>query len=871
MLGLPCRAVTCAVVHASPVPSPSPVFVGRDQELARCTQQLERIGVVLVCGMGGIGKSALAYAVAARWQHPTIHGAVGAESLATAVNAARRQLSSEPIGELPSDEDRIYDLARLLDETRALWVLDDLHRLSTADRRLLLDVLGRSLRRGRVIATSREKLARGAGDPDRMEIHLLGLDEPAARALWQSLDELYGPADGFEQAWKRSRGSPFQLRRAHAGGFDDDEPLSSAIRALSSDERRLAAALAVSGVRLPVAAVQRLLPPPRRAQAVLRRLVTLLIADVDGKGTCGMHDLFRDAVLDEIDDDLERDVREQLAVALVDAALDPVSRVREVSRHLCALGRYADSGDAVVASAPELVRAGHTTDVMQWIEAIPADERTAPVRLVHARCMAHAHDVRGAYEQLRRFAAHEQSHEVRLVLGEVATIRGELAVGEAALRGLIDDGDAPESVRLQAQILYSFNIVMQGRGDEGRRLMREAEAATDDPIGAAHLAFSQARTLWLEERDAEAEEPMRRSRVLLDDESPLPYEASVLVPAGSASILARLGRFEESDELLAAAERVATRQLDPSSQLYYQRMRAGIAWERGDRVGALEILQAVADGYARAGSISELLVRPWIGRALLALGRRGEALRVLQSAAERADRAGLGVVAGAIEATRAWDPIEQIRDGLAGRELGPKRGEVARARAVQALRAAAAGDTRRARDLVDANAGASSGPGYALDRVMERLALATAARVDHRADDAAAELENAARIAADRGVDPELVPAIVDCVGRIGVVLDGRSHELRARGSVIALSKRPVLRRLLYSLAERPNQTGDKEHIVGAVWSADYDPLRHDNLLWVNIRRLRVLLEPTGLAIDADDGGYCLRVPDGFAYIEAPP
>ena len=86
---------------------------------------------------------------------------------------------------------------------------------------------------------------------------------------------------------------------------------------------------------------------------------------------------------------------------------------------------------------------------------------------------------------------------------------------------------------------------------------------------------------------------------------------------------------------------------------------------------------------------------------------------------------------------------------------------------------------------------------------------------------------------------------------------------------VIALRARPILRRLLYALVERVGQTLTKDELTQAVWSQAYDPLRHDNPLFVNLSRLRQLVRDTGLTVEVDNdrGGYRLlsREPIVFA------
>ena len=146
---------------------------------------------MMAVGEAGIGKSALAYALAERWSGPTLYGKVGAEPLAVSVNDARRQLADgEPVTEMATDSERLVDLARRLDERTALWVIDDLHRLPPASRGELLRVLGASLRHGRVVATTRERAEMSAGDPDRFELVLRGLDDARRECAVEQLQSL---------------------------------------------------------------------------------------------------------------------------------------------------------------------------------------------------------------------------------------------------------------------------------------------------------------------------------------------------------------------------------------------------------------------------------------------------------------------------------------------------------------------------------------------------------------------------------------------------------------------------------------------------------------------------------------------------------
>jgi DNA-binding winged helix-turn-helix (wHTH) protein len=72
------------------------------------------------------------------------------------------------------------------------------------------------------------------------------------------------------------------------------------------------------------------------------------------------------------------------------------------------------------------------------------------------------------------------------------------------------------------------------------------------------------------------------------------------------------------------------------------------------------------------------------------------------------------------------------------------------------------------------------------------------------------------------------------------------------------------MRKLLYALAARPGDVLSKDELTQAAWARPYDPIRHDNPLFVNLSRLRSLLKPVGLTVeaDSDQGGYRLLSKD---------
>src|SRR5262249_27005824 len=107
------------------LPNPPPVFVGRENDVAWVERALDRGTLAVLCGVGGIGKTALALDV--------LHRAVRRRSPRVAVRIALR--GGAP-GEAPADAriEIVRVLSRLRADTHVEWssVLADREALSAA-------------------------------------------------------------------------------------------------------------------------------------------------------------------------------------------------------------------------------------------------------------------------------------------------------------------------------------------------------------------------------------------------------------------------------------------------------------------------------------------------------------------------------------------------------------------------------------------------------------------------------------------------------------------------------------------------------------------------------------------------------------------
>ncbi len=871
------------------IPAPSAIFVGRDEELGRVVQALARVPVAIICGVAGIGKSTLAFAIAERWGREVVYRRISdGEPLSVLIDEVRRALARGRAPDLYKDEDRMVDLAQRLDDAHALFVIDDLHRLDITARRSFIHGIGQLLRRGRLIATSRELPELGPG-VDRLELRLNGLDHESAQALWAALDKLYEPAPGFDHAWGRAQGHPLLLRQAHAGTMEAN-PYAAALATMAPDERHVAGVLALANVRLSTTTLARLLPEGR-SRAAVRRLGGCLLIDVHADGTCALPDLFREELLRTMTIEERARIHAELVHLLPDAELDVVTRVCEISRHLGELDRVEEVGQILIVHGAELVRHGATRELLRTLEAIPKPRRTPMVKIMHARALGRLLDLHAAHQALARLLDEGTQPRLEVLLGfaPIAMLMGRLVAAQHAFTEVSRQPDLAPWLRVRAQFGFGLVRTYQGHGDDGRAFLRRAIEHAESREAQGVLLAAEAFCFWLDERAAEAAEPLRRASMLLQDSS-LTMHGRLLAPAALAVVLGRLGRFAEAEPWLRQMEQLLARSSDARSRIIYKAVLASIDYEKGARAKALAGLTEIAEAAEKSGDLlTSLWARTYIARLVLIMGRRRQALAQLDEISTRAHAFGVVSAVQAVERSRLLDPLAQLRTTSAPDEPSAKTGTAVRSRCLEALHAARDGDSLKVTALLDENAPLTTGADYAFDRALGHLARAVLARALGEGTLARSALADARREAQAGDADPELLVELDEALGRLrivtgdraqlretysdvavpgSVVLDGRSHELRVDEHIHSLRRQPVIRKILYALAVRPGHVLSKEEVAGHLWNGRYDPMVHDNRLWANIRRLRLFLARSGLNIEFADDGYRLTVTHNFVFVE---
>ncbi|MCD2192002.1 AAA family ATPase [Actinomycetospora endophytica] len=504
-----------------PAGAPGPDLYGRDRELAWLSTWYERAragraGRALVLGPGGIGKTALVDAFAAR-----APGAVVVRVEADGDPAAGAFLDLVHIalggkggrGAVESVAGVLAELGAVQERGPVVVALHDLHDVDDASAQ----VLARTFRRLRhdhvlILATSRSAALSPvwtrlfADGPEAGTLPLDGLDQQGVRDLVEQVRPGRWSRAAVTRLHEDTQGHPLHLttllRELSDEALLGDEPLP-APRTLADD----------------VATVtERLSPAARRLLACLavldRPAGRSLLARFDELASVPLPPAARELADAGLVDGADVGVRPVLRIhhplvrSAVYAALAPDQRVRV---HLDAA--RAVGGTAALTHRAAAADGRPDPDLASELEAAadadPADGRAGATRLLAAaelsasgaeaerRLLAACLLLVDAYDTDRLRALAPTVHDTRpgpereIVLGFLASQDFDPAAA-VHLRQAFDTSDADREVRALAGVRLALEHVFRGRGRDAADVAVEVTALTRRPIRAEQAVILQA-------------------------------------------------------------------------------------------------------------------------------------------------------------------------------------------------------------------------------------------------------------------------------------------------------------------------------------------------------------------------------------------
>ncbi|HEY3803783.1 MAG TPA: winged helix-turn-helix domain-containing protein [Kofleriaceae bacterium] len=596
-------------------------FVGRQQELADLRQHLAVVPLVSLHGALGSGKTRLVAELAPTLGAPcTVIECHPGDRASALRSRAERALRCVP-----------GSLAQTLTAQARVLVIDDVQHLRVDEATNLLSplVLGPTAL-GRIVVVGRDPLAAAVG-ATIAEVELLGLDIDSASALWNHLEESFGDAAGWDNAFGRTRGVPLGLRREYARARFGSGAWE--ITALEAPARAALEALAI--LRQPVApAAVAALAPGVDTEAALTSLVARQLVDQVGDGRVVLHEVVRVDVLAQ----LGPETKQRLSAAAAElvastaavssgprlawqagddgafGAMDQITRVREVVWHWIAAGER-DRAAAVLLDHRELAaRSGGAGEFEALLDALGDRPRKRSLGGVAETSQTQL--VGGEYlepERTRELAALRIEIAIRggryteaferatatpgavspIVHAELVLASGDVTAARRELAQIANASGGDINERARALAVLAELELLAGKPDAAaHHLATVGDLSAPEPLSRARVHLAAARLDEYVGRVAAMRTALARAHGACKS-VPACLEASELtaiVDARRAVGLAREGRLVEAASALDAADAVA-RDLDAVAVAdEVLAARALVSRRRGDAASAAAML-----------------------------------------------------------------------------------------------------------------------------------------------------------------------------------------------------------------------------------------------------------------------------------------
>ncbi|MDD5090423.1 MAG: tetratricopeptide repeat protein [Candidatus Wallbacteria bacterium] len=306
-------------------PAPPPGFCGRDEELASLLLRFDQHKVLVIAGIGGMGKTALARALAAGlvdhgrvplcsmiwleckegWQDSVLFTEITQQVINITGNKSYSSM----------EEKTCSELLGILEENGLILFIDDFHLVDNKNSRELIRLAKDCLHLSRIVLTTRKRLQLAKTDMvDVFELRLQGLDLEHSALLMgdmlkshsklllndESLGKIFGLTKGHLFSLKLLAGfllsggySTEALLSGEADFFREREELilDRIWEEMPVPERDVLTVLSVFRVPVKPEGVPDLQSPERRR--ALRTLVDLFIVDYNAEGRVSLQEVLK--------------------------------------------------------------------------------------------------------------------------------------------------------------------------------------------------------------------------------------------------------------------------------------------------------------------------------------------------------------------------------------------------------------------------------------------------------------------------------------------------------------------------------------------------------------------------------------------------
>lgn len=612
-------------------------FVGRDGELARVRELIDREIVFMVYGVAGVGKSELVFKIFEEladddaWSglgrlHVEVPAGRGVADLVALVSAQLAGRGPARDVQVPAGSgDDLARLVALLDARPHLILVDDAHNLPSDELGELLDFIARHVQKSRLFVASRTKIPAPPSGMIPVEVRLGPLpDEDATLMITQLASRLGMDIDGaqIDEISRRAKGSPFYLRRFLVDADGSSSGASSLEESLASLDR------ATREMLLLAAALHSIDADKLQPEELVTDLSRRFLVDIK-RGQAVVHDLVAESLARIAAPEELRASQIAAADLLLGGDATPLEVVRAVDC-LCEAEEFERAWSVINESFRPIAAAGLDFLLLDKLRIIA--ERAdlgVGVDLLRCRILLRSWLVDEAAElaaTLETDSGAAESYELWYLLGEIAQRTGDLGRSLECYERALELTDKP-SERVQTDLQIAWLAALYGEGEHARQLIENAGA---DP----------SRTAWLV-----------AASHLLDDH----YHVAIKIAAAARKALEGAGREDLQVRLamleilslvesyrVTEARRVCDELIEPAARFGMIRANTAALYRGAVYYGEGRLAESLAELEAawthtqnQRDSLNTCIAGYFLAASLLAAGRSRDASKV----ANRTDEA----------------------------------------------------------------------------------------------------------------------------------------------------------------------------------------------------------------------------------------
>ena len=488
-------------------------FFGREAELDKIANLLEEASTsIVVPGIAGIGKTALATKVIERFTHRRnllFHRCQERDGSRSFLEAAgewlglmgQMELSDYLEGaQTPNPSICSNIIIEGMRKNPSLVVIDDVHKIS--DEALVTILVSVSERidecgeAGMVLFTRSFRRLLPEFDPRGRTVstylRLEGLDRSASRKLLSSMSTIDDP--GFSHIYALSRGHPLVLELINRGNFTGSVHTTleafvekEIFSKLTSEEKNILGAISVFREPIPSEA----LPRPT-SQYAIESLIEGGLARRANQDELDVHDLVREFSSRSMDEQIRRDLHKSAAEWYGKQSVTTEDRIEHLY-HLSMSGDLEALAHVLEGHGLDLVRGGHT-ELLGILRGIEGD----------------------ALEAKTQALVHELSGEILLIQGNWDEAEKELDSATSITRRIKDSKSMSRILSTRADL-----EVKRGALDDALETLRQAlslQIKTKDARGAADSYISMGAIFRQRRDDRRAREVYQNVEEMLEVE-----------------------------------------------------------------------------------------------------------------------------------------------------------------------------------------------------------------------------------------------------------------------------------------------------------------------------------------------------------------